>query len=135
MKDTFRLGRIAGVRLWVMHFFLGTLLNAFMVFYFKASSSIWSFVFISALLAVMIANELPRFRSRGPVVRVALLSFASTSYMAYLLPIALGYLHWALFVIAAVFGTAVTFAMWRAYARLTRTLGRIPAADAARHDR
>jgi hypothetical protein len=113
------LRRIAGVRLWVMHFFLGTLLNAFMVFYFKASSGIWSFMFITALLAVMIANELPRFRSRGPVVRVALLSFASTSYMAYLLPIALGYLHWALFITAVVFGTAMTFGMWKAYAKLT----------------
>jgi hypothetical protein len=114
------LGRIAGVRLWVMHFFLGTLLNEFMVFYFKASSGLWAFLFIAALLGVMITNELPRFRQRGPVVRVALLSFASTSYMAYLLPIAMGFLHWALFVTAVVFGTVVTFGMWRVYARLTQ---------------
>jgi len=113
------LGRIAGVRLWVMHFFLGTLLNAFMVFYFKASSGIWAFLFITALLVVMIVNELPRFRKRGPVVRVALLSFATTSYMAYLLPIAIGFLHWALFMTAVVFGTAVTIGMWKAYARIT----------------
>jgi hypothetical protein len=113
------IGRVAAVRLWVMHFFLGTLLNAFMVFYFKASSGIWAFLFISALLAVMIVNELPRFRKRGPVVRVALLSFATTSYMAYLLPIALGYLHWVLFVCAVVIGTAVTVGMWKAYTRIT----------------
>lgn len=113
------IGRVAGVRLWVMHFFLGTLLNAFMVFYFKASSGIWAFLFISALLAVMIVNELPRFRKRGPVVRVALLSFATTSYMAYLLPIALGYLHWGLFLTSVVIGTAVTVGMWKAYTRIT----------------
>ncbi len=31
-------GKMAGYRLWVMHFFLGTLLNAFMVFYFRSLS-------------------------------------------------------------------------------------------------
>jgi hypothetical protein len=113
------LGRIAGVRLWVMHFFLGTLLNAFMVFYFKASSGIWSFMFITALMVVMIVNELPKFRKRGPVVRVALLSFASTSYMAYLLPIALGYLHWGLFLASVLFGIGVTIGMWKAYTKIT----------------
>ena len=34
------LGKVASYRLWVMHFFLGTLLNAFMVFYFRASSGV-----------------------------------------------------------------------------------------------
>ena len=113
------MGRVAGVRLWVMHFFLGTLLTAFMIFYFKASSGIWAFLFISALLAVMIVNELPRFRKSGPVVRVALLSFTTTSYLAYLLPIALGFLHWGLFLTSVVIGTVVTFGMWRAYTRIT----------------
>ena len=102
------LGRLAGIRLWVMHFFLGTLLNAFMVFYFKASSGIWAFLFIGALCAVMIINELPRFRSRGPVVRVALLSFAVTSYFAYLLPITIGFLHWSLFIAAVAMGAVGT---------------------------
>lgn len=113
------LGRIASYRLWVMHFFLGTLLNAFMVFYFKASSGIWAFIFIGALCAVMIANELPRFRKRGPIVRVGLLSFATTSYLAYMLPIALGYLHWALFLTSVIVGSAATVGLWKLYLRIT----------------
>lgn len=42
-------GKLASYRLWVMHFFLGTLLNAFMVFYFRASSGILAFLFLVAL--------------------------------------------------------------------------------------
>src|SRR5437868_5965806 len=44
-----------------MRFFLGTLLIAFMVFYFKASSGFSSFPFITALVVVLIVNELPQF--------------------------------------------------------------------------
>lgn len=114
-----RLGRLLGYRTWVIHFFLGTLLNAFLVFYFRASSGWWAFGFIVALAGVLVINELPRFRQRGPVVRVALLSFATTSYFAYLLPVVAGYLHWALFVAAVFIGIAHTVVLWRAYRRIT----------------
>src|SRR5439155_4089536 len=112
-------GKIASYRTWVIHFFLGTLLNAFLVFYFRASSGLWAFLFIIALCAVLIINELPRFRKRGPVVRVALLSFAITSYCAYMLPIAIGHLHWLLFATAVFAGTLATFGLWKMYLRIT----------------
>ena len=61
------LGKIASYRLWVMHFFLGTLLNAFMVFYFRASSGVLAFLFLVGLSVIIVANELrgsaPRARS------------------------------------------------------------------------
>ena len=118
-EPTGRLGKLASYRTWVIHFFLGTLLNAFLVFYFRASSGLWAFLFIVALSAVLVINELPRFRERGPVVRVALLSFATTSYFAYLLPVMVGFLHWALFLGAVILGTGYTFALWRVYARIS----------------
>jgi hypothetical protein len=113
-------GRVLGYRTWVIHFFLGTLLNAFLVFYFRAASGIWAFAFLVALVAVLIVNELPHFRKRGPVVRVALLSFAITSYLAYLLPIALGHLHWLLFVAAVAGGSFITFVLWKLYDWITK---------------
>lgn len=73
------LGKVASYRLWVMHFFLGTLLNAFMVFYFRASSGVLAFLFLIGLSVIIVANELPRFRAQGPIVRVMLLSFSMTS--------------------------------------------------------
>lgn len=112
-------GKIAGYRLWVMHFFLGTLLNAFMVFYFRAASGLLAFLFIVALSAIIVANELPRFRAQGPVVRVLLLSFAVTSYLAYLLPVLWGHLHPWQYVLSVILGSAATFGLWKFFTRFT----------------
>lgn len=113
-------GKLAGFRLWVMHFFLGTLLNAFMVFYFRASSGILSFLFLVALAGIIVANELPRFRSRGPIVRVMLLSFAVTSFLAYLLPVLWGALRVWQYPLSVVIGSAATYGLWRLFTRFNR---------------
>jgi hypothetical protein len=108
-------------RTWLIHFLLGTLLNAYVVFYFRATSVLSaSSLFMAALLAVMVINELPKFREKGPVVRVALLSFATTSYFAYLLPVLVGHLSAPLFLTAVLLGTAATFGLWQLYLRLTK---------------
>jgi hypothetical protein len=113
-------GRLAGYRLWAMHFFLGTLLNAFIVFYFRSSSGFFGMVFIIVLAAVIVLNELPRFRSKGPVVRVALLSFSITSYLAYLLPVLWGELRAWQYVVAVVLGSAATVGLWKLFVRFTK---------------
>lgn len=116
-----RWGKIAGYRTWVIHFLLGTVLNAFVVFYFRATSvySVSS-LFMALLLVVLFLNELPRFRARGPVVRVALLSFVVTSYGAYLFPLIAGRLAWWLFLPAVVVGAGATVGLWKLYRRLTQ---------------
>lgn len=114
------LGKVASYRLWVMHFFLGTLLNAFMVFYFRASSGLLAFLFLLALAGLIVANELPRFRQRGPIVRVMLLSFAVTSYFAYLLPVLWGSLRSWQYVLATLCGCAATYGLWRLFATFNR---------------
>jgi hypothetical protein len=113
------LGKLASIRLWVMHFFLGTLLNAFLIFYFRAAAGWWAMVFIVLLAAVIVLNELPRFRQRGPVVRVALLSFCTTSYLAYLLPVVWGGLRSWQYYVAVVVGASVTVALWKLFVRFT----------------
>lgn len=114
------LGKLASFRLWVMHFFLGTLLNAFMVFYFRASSGLLSFVFLVALAGLIVANELPRFRQQGPIVRVAMLSFATTSFLAYLLPVIVGRLASWQYYLSVVIGSGVTFGLWKLFTRFTK---------------
>lgn len=112
--------KLAGYRTWVIHFLLGTVLNAFVVFYFRATSvySVSS-LFMALLLAVLFLNELPRFRARGPVVRVALLSFVVTSYGAYLFPLIAGRLAWWLFLPAVAVGAGATAGLWKLYRRFT----------------
>ena len=114
------LGKIAGYRLWVMHFFLGTLLNAFMVFYFRASSGVLAFLFLVGLSVIIVANELPRFRAQGPVVRVLLLSFAVTSFLAYLLPVIWGHLDSWQYFVSVVLGSAATFGLWKVFTYFNR---------------
>jgi hypothetical protein len=113
------LGKLASVRLWALHFFLGTLLNAFLIFYFRASSGVSAFAFLVALAVVVVVNEAPRFRDRGPIVRVLLLSFSVTTYLAYLLPVVWGELRTWQYAVAVVMGAGATFALWRLSARLT----------------
>lgn len=113
-------GKLASYRLWVMHFFLGTLLNAFMVFYFRASSGVLAFLFLVGLSVIIVANELPRFRAQGPIVRVMLLSFSMTSYLAYLLPVLWGSLHSWQYMLSVAFGCAGTYGLWKFFVRFTR---------------
>ncbi len=113
------LGKVASYRLWVMHFFLGTLLNAFMVFYFRASSGILAFLFLIGLSVIIVANELPRFRAQGPIVRVMLLSFSMTSYLAYLLPVLWGRLHSWQYLLSVALGCLGTYGLWRFFVRFT----------------
>jgi hypothetical protein len=112
-------GKLLHFRHEMIHFLLGTLLNAFLVFYFKAASGLWSLLFMAALGTLLLANELPRFRKLGPVMRVALLSFAFTSYLAYLFPVLLGFLSPSLFVLAVCISAALTYLLWRLYSRWT----------------
>lgn len=83
------------------HFLLGSLLSSFALFFFKSASGFSAFLFLLVIFALLLANELPRFRSRGPVIRYGLYSLALTSYFAYLLPVVFGRVGWYLFVAAA----------------------------------
>ena len=85
-----------------MHFLLGTLLNQFTLLYLRSSCGLSAFLFMSALCGLLVANELPRFRERGPVVRFALFSLCATSYFTIVLSILLGFISQWLFVSAVI---------------------------------
>jgi len=91
-----------------------------MVFYFRASSGILAFLFLIGLSVIIVANELPRFRAQGPIVRVMLLSFSMTSYLAYLLPVLWGRLHSWQYVLSVALGCAGTYGLWRFFVRFTK---------------
>src|SRR5262252_5129809 len=112
-------GKLLHFRHEMIHFLFGTLLNAFLVFYFKASSGLFALAFMLALGALVLANETAQFRRIGPPMRVALHGFAVTSYLAYLLPVLAGFLSAWLFAVAACTSAAVTYALWRLYRRWT----------------
>jgi len=116
-----------------IHFLLGSLLSVFTLFYLKSTSGLAPILFMSFLGALLVANELPGFRERGPVVRFALLSLCMTSYGAVLLPMILGFLSAWLFLAAVVLSCAVIGCLALSLYRRTgdaRSIGRRLAAPA-----
>jgi len=85
-----------------MHFMLGTLLNAFSLFYVKSGSGLTAVLFLLLISLLLLVNEHPRFHRLGPVMLFGLYSFSLTSYLAYLLPVLLGFLRpWMFFLASA----------------------------------
>ena len=94
---------LRGVWRWsqpVLHFMLGTLLNAYALFYFKSGSGLSAFLFLGTICLLLLVNELPQFRRFGPVVLFGLYSFCLTSYFAYLYPVLFGRLRPWMFLLA-----------------------------------
>lgn len=84
------LARVWRYREEIIHFLLGNLLSAYTLFFFKSASGLTSLLFMVGLFGLLVANDLPRFRARGPVVRVALYSLCLTCYLTCVLPVAAG---------------------------------------------
>lgn len=73
----------------VIHFMLGTLLNAYTIFYFQSASGYTAMGYLVVIGGLLAVNEMPRFHRFGPVVIYALWSICLTSYFAYLIPLEL----------------------------------------------
>jgi hypothetical protein len=83
-----------------LHFMLGTLLNAYALFYVKSASGLVAVLAVIVISALLLINELPQLRRFGPVVLYGLYSFCLTSYFAYLYPVLFGRLRAWMFVLA-----------------------------------
>ena len=100
-----------------LHFLFGSLLSSYTLFFFKSASGLTSLAFLGVLFVLLLANELPRFRKRGPVVRVALYSLCVTFYLAYLVPVLVGFLSPWLFVLAVAGGSAACWVLMKCVGR------------------
>jgi hypothetical protein len=99
-----------GQKIWqfrnlIFHFFLGSLLSLYTLFFFK-SASLWnSFAFLFLLVAVLIINELPQFQKRGHLLKWVLINLMLICFCNLAVPIftnRLGVLVFILSLIVAV---------------------------------
>jgi hypothetical protein len=109
----------------LMHFMLGTLLNAYALFYFKSASGWIAVLFVLVIAGLLLVNELPAFRRLGPVVVYALYSFCLTSYFAYLYPVLIGRLRSWMFLLAVATSLAPLLALSRVHLRVTADRRRV----------
>ncbi len=94
-----------------IHFFYGSLLSTFMLFFFKSASGLVAVLFLVSMFALLVANELPRFRQLGPIIRVGLFSLCVSMYLSYVLPVAMGRLNFWIFLLAQVLAGVVVYGM------------------------
>jgi hypothetical protein len=104
------------------HFLLGSLLSSYALFFFKSASGVTAAGFLLLIFGLLVANELPRFRGKGPVVRYALYTLSLTAYLAYLLPVLVGTLHAGLFVLAVVLALPPLYLLYRLSRRWSGSL-------------
>jgi DUF2914 family protein len=103
--------QMAGLKRWyyryrtaAVHFVLGALLNLYTLFFFKSSSLVVSFAFLGVLVGLVLANESSRFKSLGLHLKFALLSLCLLSFFAALVPVVVGSIGLAVFLLAVVVG-------------------------------
>ncbi|MDR3606222.1 MAG: DUF2914 domain-containing protein [Oligoflexia bacterium] len=110
------LGRLWKYREAFLHFFLGTLLNSYTIFYFKSSSAFVSFLFIGILIALLTLNEFKRFGESQTQVHIAFLSLCLISYLVSLVPIIVGFIGVTTYLMAL----AATVLVFGGYYRLLK---------------
>lgn len=80
-------------REWALHFFLGTLLNVYSIFYIKSASLLSSLIFLLIMIAMILANELPIVKkSKHVSLKVGLYAICIFSFLSIIFPIVLGFI-------------------------------------------
>src|SRR5258706_8421329 len=88
----------------IVHFFLGTLLNVYTIFFFKSSSLLVSFGFLVFLAFLLWANESEHFKSRGLTFKFVLLALCAMCFAANVVPIAVGSIGTTVFLVSMLVG-------------------------------
>jgi hypothetical protein len=109
-----------------LHFFLGTLLNSYTIFYFKSASGLTSFIFIFILITAMTLTEFKRFGKSQHQVHMALWSLCLISYFQSLLPILFGSIGVGMFLASGVASIAVFYLYYSLIKNRFPTLPRLP---------
>lgn len=101
----------------VTHFFFGSLLSVYTLFYFKSASLIQSFLFFTVMTVLLVLNEFERFQKMGAVVKFGLLSLCVTSYFLFIVPLVLGWVGLIPFVVALALNIGVFYGLYRLIGR------------------
>lgn len=110
-----------------LHFVYGGLLSAYVVLYFRSSTSARPAVFLLLLVGVMVINEVPFVRGAGYRLRLGLYGFCVLSFLTYFVPILIGRIGGWVFVLSWLASAAVVWVVtaWLAGRGERRTVERV----------
>jgi len=101
--------RVWRYNLEALHFVYGGLLSAYVVLYFRSSTSARPAIFLALLVGVMVINELPRVRGAGYRLRLGLFGFCVLSFLTYFIPILLGRMGAWVFAVSVLASAAIVW--------------------------
>jgi hypothetical protein len=96
-----------------LHFLYGGLLSAYVVLYFRSSTSSRAAVFLVLLVGVMVVNEVPRVRGAGYRLRAGLYAFCVLSFLTYFIPLIVGRIDAWVFLLSLLSSGAVVWQVTR----------------------
>ncbi len=108
-----------------IHFMLGALLNAFVIFYFKSGSIINTFLLVAALFILLVMNEMEFFKRRGPTLKVVLFTISLSSFFIYLLPVLIGRTGGGIFIVSQFCSLLVILGTWQILMNLDVSFSRV----------
>lgn len=88
----------------IVHFFFGSLLNLYTIYFFKSSSLLVSSSFLAVLVLLLALNESRRFKSLGLAFKFALLALCYLSFFAHVVPVFVGSIGLAIFLLSILTG-------------------------------
>ncbi|MEA3194483.1 MAG: hypothetical protein QOD26_2816 [Betaproteobacteria bacterium] len=91
-------------RIAILSFLLGGLLNLYTIFFFKSSSLLVSAAFLVLLVVLLVLNELNHFKWLGLSFKFALLSLCGLSFCATVVPVFVGQIGLAVFLLSMAIG-------------------------------
>jgi hypothetical protein len=106
----------------LLHFLLGSLLSIYSLFFLKSASFFSSFVFVAALLAVMVGNELKSVQSSGLDAKIALYVICIFCFFSMIIPVILGFVGRIPFLLSL---GATLLVLWQYYRLLRGRVGTI----------
>lgn len=96
----------------ITHFFIGSLLSIYSIFFIKSSSPISSFVFLIFMLSILVLNELELVQKNKAGLKVGLYLICLFSFFSMIWPIIFGFVGPVPFYFAIV---STTFFIWVFY--------------------
>lgn len=108
-----RFKKIWDLRQLILHFFLGSLLSVYSLFFLKSSSLFSSLLFLLFISALMILNEIKSFQKSRVDLKIGLYVICVFCFFSMLIPVILGFVGIFPFVLAVSLTTAVIYGVYK----------------------